>query len=215
MGTPAGIASPVHRPAPARTKSGGGKGLVIGLAAIGGVLLIAIAVLAARGLKPSDDGGLPPVTATTSTTPTPSSGPVTIAPVETAPPPTAPTPATTSEAGTSTGPAAATNTGAKASTGTGAAASAKPAAGGGGCDACLQQASRENIPGAVASLRSCSDDAKKAACTAQIRRTAPSAAKHAALNGNCGQAKAIVAAAQSVGVPAGPLNAALANSSCK
>jgi hypothetical protein len=64
-------------------------------------------------------------------------------------------------------------------------------------------------------LRSCTDDAKKQACTAQIRRAAPSAAKHAALNGNCGQAKAIVAAAQSVGVPGGALTAALANTSCK
>jgi hypothetical protein len=67
----------------------------------------------------------------------------------------------------------------------------------------------------VAALRSCTDDAKKQACTAQIRRSTASAAKHAALNGNCDQAKAIIAAGQSVGAPAGSLNAALANTSCK
>jgi serine/threonine-protein kinase len=214
MGTPAGIAAPVHPGGPSRRKSGGGKGLVIGLAALGGGLLIAIAVLAARSLKPTEDQ--PPLGVATSTTPAPSSGPVTIAPVETAPPPaTVATPGTSTEVSPGQATAPATATKASASTSTGPAGSAKPAAGGGGCDACAQQASRENIPGAVASLRSCSDDAKKQACTALIRRSAPSAAKHAALNGNCGQAKAIVAAAQSVGAPAGPLTAALANSSCK
>jgi hypothetical protein len=189
--------------------------LVIGLASIGAVLLIAIAVLAARSLKPADDQ-LPPIAATNTGAPAPSSGPVTIAPVETAPTPSIPTPATTEVAGAQTAPVANTNTGSKSGS-TAAAGSSKtpPPAGGGGCDACIQQAGRENIPGAVASLRSCSDDAKKAACTAQIRRAAPSAAKHAALNGNCGQARAIVAAAQSVGVAAGALTAALANTSCK
>jgi serine/threonine-protein kinase len=218
MGTPAGIAAPAPPP---RAKSGGGKGVVVGLAAVGGVLLITMAVLAARSLKKPDDQ-LPPLGATTSTTPAPSSGPVTIAPVETAPPPTAPAPVTSADVATghsAASTAGATKTKANTTTGaaTGATSSATPPAGGGGaaCDACIQQAGRENIPGAVAALRSCSDDAKKAMCTAQIRRTAPSAAKHAALNGNCGQAKAIVAAAQSVGAPAGPLTAALANSSCK
>ncbi|HWA76873.1 MAG TPA: protein kinase [Polyangiaceae bacterium] len=214
---PMGVAAPVipHAGAPSRPKSGGGKGLVIGLASIGAVLLIAIAVLAARSLKPADDQ-LPPIAATNTGAPAPSSGPVTIAPVETAPTPSIPTPATTEVAGAQTAPVANTNTGSKSGS-TAAAGSSKtpPPAGGGGCDACIQQAGRENIPGAVASLRSCSDDAKKAACTAQIRRAAPSAAKHAALNGNCGQARAIVAAAQSVGVAAGALTAALANTSCK
>jgi hypothetical protein len=79
----------------------------------------------------------------------------------------------------------------------------------------VQAASRENIQGAVAALKSCSDDAKKAACSAQIRRAAPLAARHAALNNDCARAKGIVAAGQAAGVPAAALAAALNNTSCR
>jgi serine/threonine-protein kinase len=214
-GTPGGIAAHVP-PAgvTSRKKSGSGKGLVIGLGAVGAVLLVAIAVVAARTLSPDEEE--PPLVTATSTPPTSgaSTGPLTIAPVETAPTPAAPVAATAPVAAPTQTP----TPNKPSSTPAGQAkspAAGTPAAAGGGCEACVAQASRENIPGAVAALRSCSDEAKKQACTAQIRRAAPSAAKHAALNGNCGQAKAIVAAAQSIGAPAGPLTAALSNTSCK
>jgi tRNA A-37 threonylcarbamoyl transferase component Bud32 len=214
-GTPQGIAAAIPTPTRSRGKSGGGKGLVIGLGAIGGVLLLAIAVVAARSLKPTeDDQPLPTTQQPTTTTPVaPAGGDVTkIAPVETAPPTPPPVAETTATLPT-TNPGATPASGSKPATP--ATPTKPPPAAGSGCDTCLQLASRENITGAAAALRSCTDEAKKQACTAQIRRTAPLAAKHAALNNNCAQAQAIIAAAGPLGAPAGALKGALANSSCK
>ncbi len=215
MGTPHGMAAPAPmRTAPGR--SGGGKGLVIGLGAIGGVLLLAIAVVAARSLRQNDDEPLP---TTPSTAPAATGGDVTkIAPVETAPP----TPTSAPEEASAAPSPATPDTPAQPASKPPAQTASKPStpatpaapAGGSGCDSCVQLATRENISGAIAALRSCTDEAKKQACTAQIKRLAPQAAKHAALNGNCSQAQAIVAAAGQVGASATALKNALANTSC-
>jgi hypothetical protein len=47
------------------------------------------------------------------------------------------------------------------------------------------------------------------------KRNAPGAVKAAALNGNCAQAKAIIAAAQGLGAGSGALISGLAGSSCR
>ncbi|MGC4091716.1 MAG: protein kinase [Polyangiaceae bacterium] len=214
MGTPPGVAATpyVAPPRPAARGGGGGKGLVIGLGAVGAVLLVAIAVVAARGLKEPEPPPIAenPTPSGTGAPPT-SQGVTAIAPLETAPPPTLPSatppddkpnPPSTSGGATTTPPK---GTG-------GGTAPPKPAAG--NCDACSSLASREQITAAVAAMNSCSDAAKKAACGNDIRRAAPNAAKHAALNGNCAQAKAIVAAAQAAGVAGGALGGALKGTSC-
>jgi serine/threonine-protein kinase len=217
MGTPPGVAAvpPVPPTRPGRG-GGGGKGLVIGLGALGAVLLVAIAVVAARSMKEPDDK-LPPVaenTSATATTPT-GNGVTAIAPLETAPPQpavSAPPPdekpsTTTTTPSTPTAPKS--NTGSTQTT----PATPKPPAGG-NCDACASLASSENIQGALAAMNSCSDAAKKSACSTAIRRAAPNAAKHAALNGNCSQAKGIIAAAQAAGLSGGLLTSALKGTSC-
>jgi serine/threonine-protein kinase len=216
MGTPPGVPMAVPR-APARGGGGGGsKGLVIGLSAVGGVLLLAIAVVAARSLKSGDDDKPPPFAenppATTATTPT-NSGTTSIAPLETAPPTVvASAPPVVSEPdGKTPKPPGAGQT---PKPNSGGAVTTPPKPAGGNCDACASLAGSENIQAAVAALNSCSDAAKKQACATAIRRSAPSAAKHAALNGNCGQAKAIVAAASAAGVAAGVLQNALKGTSC-
>ncbi|HET9934036.1 MAG TPA: protein kinase [Polyangiaceae bacterium] len=217
MGTPPGVAA--VPPAPTRPgRSGGGKGLVIGLGAVGAVLLIAIAVVAARTIKPEDDKLPPPAdnTAPSSAAPPANTGATTIAPLETAPP----APSVTAPPDSPTTPASPThstspNTPATPKTNTGSTTTTPKPPTGGNCDACASLASSENIGGAVAAMNSCTDAAKKASCGSAIRRAAPSAVKHAALNGNCSQAKGIIAAAQAAGVPAAALNGALAGTSCK
>jgi len=71
-----------------------------------------------------------------------------------------------------------------------------------------------SVAAAAAALQSCTDEAKKKACLGAIRRQAPQAAQAAAMNGNCGQAQAIIAAAERAGVPGAPLRAAIRNTSC-
>src|SRR5205823_5322365 len=60
MGGPVIAAVPPAPVGGGRNKSGGGKGLVIGLGAVGGILLISIAVLAARSMSSKKDD-LPPI----------------------------------------------------------------------------------------------------------------------------------------------------------
>jgi serine/threonine-protein kinase len=212
LGGPA-IAAVPPAPLGGRNKSGGGKGLVIGLGAVGGILLIAIAVLAARSMSSKKDD-VPPIalpdTATGGATtgplgtgaPTPiepiiaqptsvPSGPASAPTAERAPPVGTSKPAT----GPSKPPPAAT-----------------PAQ---ACDACIADASSGNISGAAANFSRCTDAAKKAQCSKAAKSNAPGAVKSAALNGNCAQAKAIIAAAQGLGATSGALLSGLTGSSCK
>src|SRR6478736_1367849 len=216
---PVAVAFPPPAPMTSgRGDKGGGKGLIIGLAAVGGVLLISIAVLAARSLGGGGGGDGPavipiPPTAVTGTgaglAPTqvvalPTSQPTTPTPTtsETAPPlPTVPP------------------------VDTGKPPHPNPGQGGGNkppppnpapaCDACIAAANAGNVSGAASNFSRCTDAAKKTQCSQAARNKAPQAAKVAALNGNCGAAKAIVAGAQAMGAASGALNSALAGSSCK
>jgi len=64
------------------------------------------------------------------------------------------------------------------------------------CDTCTNAAAAGNFGVAAQSLKSCTDATKKSACISTAKSNAPNAAKTAALNGNCGQAQAIIAAAK-------------------
>ena len=226
MAPPVVAAAPVYGVPPSPmtggrpNKSGGGKGLVIGLGALGGILLISIAVLAARGLgdKKDDTGGIIPLG-------TPDSGssvaigtkPVDIAPIV---PVATEQPVAQGGAGGSAIPPVASVGTSKTPASGNPAGGTKPvtppaATGAAACDACIAAANSGNVSGAASNFSRCTDPAKKAQCTQASRNKAPGAAKSAALNGNCGAAKAIIAAAQGIGASSAALSSALAGSSCK
>jgi hypothetical protein len=83
------------------------------------------------------------------------------------------------------------------------------------CDACISAARSGNIPGALASYRRCNDPGKKATCSDRAKTRAASAAKTAARNGQCQQARAIITAARSMGADSSRLDGALAGTSCQ
>ena len=200
------------------TKSGG-KGLVIGLAALGGILLISIAVLAARSLGSHKDD---PTTIIPITDGAAGSGsaaigngntPVTLEPTNTAAPnPTTQPVATPSSA---VPPVAPVETGKAPPVTTSKPTTPVAPTGAAACDACIAAANSGNVSGAASNFSRCSDAAKKAQCTQAARNHAPSSAKSAALNGNCSAAKAIIAAAQGIGASSPALTSSLTGSSCK
>jgi serine/threonine protein kinase len=185
-------------------KSGGGKGLVIGLGAIGGILLIAIAVLAARSMSAQKDTPVEPLptdpAAGTGTSAAIGTAAITpIAPVE----PTVAQSAATAERVAPVEPSKP--------------AVAKPPAvnPAQACEACISDASEGNISGAAANFSRCGDPAKKAQCSQTAKNNAPRAVKTAALNGNCAQARALIAAAENIGAGSGRLLSGLNGSSCR
>jgi tRNA A-37 threonylcarbamoyl transferase component Bud32 len=211
------IAAPVLAPAPVpKGKQGGGKGLVIGLASLGGLLVVAMAVIAVRSNKPQDEVVVPAAGTggTTSATiggpteevkPNIESGEV-IPPSEpsatastTTPDPT-PTAATTTKPATTGGTTSGTSTGTKTP-------AQDP------CDACLSAAQSGNITSASASYNKCTDAGKKSACQAAARSKAQSTVKTQAFNGQCAQAKATAQAAAAMGIK--NLDKVVAQSSCK
>ena len=205
-------------PAPTQARKSGGKGLLVGLGAVGVLLLAAMAVVAARASKSGDDG---PIVINTST---PSAPAATFAPLPTGTPAETATPAsggtaaatdtahTAAPTSTPTAPTAKPTTTTPTPAGSG---SAKPAGGGDACDACIAAAEGGNITAASAKARSCTDPAKKDKCLRAAKSSAPKVAKTAALNTNCAQAKAIVAAAKAMGADSAKLDAALNGTSCK
>jgi tRNA A-37 threonylcarbamoyl transferase component Bud32 len=209
---PAVVAGVPAPPPPA--EKGGGKGLILGLGALGALLLVAMAVVAARSMKPEEDPpplALGPNPTTTTTQGTGTSGEATIAPLDTQTAPTA-TPTATDTVATAT-PTATTAATGKA-TSTGATGTTKPPAAKDPCDACLAAAASGNASAAAGSFSKCTDAAKKQACTSAIKKNAGGAANAAALNGNCSQANAIIAAAKGMGAGSGLLDKALKGTSC-
>jgi len=192
-GSMQGISSTSPQPVIAAPRSGGNKGLVMGLAAVGGVIVIGIIVFATRSMKSTDQPTeAPPPTAAA---PPPVA---TIAPqVDTAtpePPPTEPT-AVTAAVQPSPPPTAAT--GSRPTT------TAKPTTPApSGCDGCIAAAQSGNYVGAAAALKSCADPGKKAACTALVKPRIAGAARSEAFQGNCSKAKAIMSAGMSFGLAA-------------
>ena len=198
-------------------KSGGGKGLIIGLGAVGVLLLISIGVLAARSMSSGNSGGggdtLISIDAGSGSVPIGTPAPAkSIEPLVQPPPDN--TVATPSAAGApataETGKPPATSTG-----GTKPPPTTAPASGSAACDACIAAANSGNLSGVSANLSRCTDATKKAQCTANARSAAPGAARTAALNGNCGAAKGIISAAQSMGISTPRLASALAGSKCQ
>jgi tRNA A-37 threonylcarbamoyl transferase component Bud32 len=200
-------------------KSGGGKGLLVGLGALGAVLLVAMAVIAARSMG-KDDG---PTTLDlgTGTATTPSAGPAAtfgpLVPTPTSEPTATTAPPDTSTAGgaatakpTATPTAKPTTTATPTPTG-----GTKPPAGGDACDACIAAARSGSITSAASKASSCSDATKKDQCIAAVKASAPKAAEAAALNTNCAQAKAIIAAARAMKAGTARLDKALDKTSCK
>ncbi|MCC6216943.1 MAG: protein kinase [Polyangiaceae bacterium] len=187
-------------PAPApRPQSGGGKGIVFAIAGLLGVVGLAIVVILVRRAKPDDEVPLtnpfgtasgvatisatPPASDSTAAVPTEDAGAAgTATAAKTARPPT-----TTSATGTAT---------------------AKGPSGAEACAACLSAAQGGNITSASAMYSRCDDAGAKNRCSAAARGTAPGAVAAAVRNNNCAQAKAIAAAANSMGSGAG-VNAAL------
>jgi serine/threonine protein kinase len=214
-------ASATAMPIPER-KSGGNKGLIIGLASIGGVLLLGMAVVGVRSMKPAPDEA--PPQQTTPAAPPPAT--VTPPPTATAEPaapdtataepaaPVAPThPATHSTA--TKPPESTTSHGTTTTPQTG---SPKPPVtppppSGNACAACIAAAKSGNFGSAASSYNGCSDPGQKAQCAGMVRSRAPEAVQQAAFNGNCSQAKSMASAAQAMGVPGGAFAKALA--ACK
>jgi serine/threonine-protein kinase len=199
--TPPGVATNIHVPPPPARKQGGGKGLIVGLAALGGILLIAIVVVAARSMKPEPEDQ-PLANPFTS-----ASGVATIAPVEPDQPPAADSAAPEASAAPADTadkkPVQPRPTSEKPAPKTSAQA----------CDACISAASSGNIAAAAGNFARCTDPAKKADCRSKAKISAPNAARTAAFNGNCNQAKAIVRGAEAMGASSGPLTSAVAT--CK
>jgi serine/threonine-protein kinase len=220
--TAPGVAAAIHvPPPPARGGQGGGKGLIIGLGAVGGLLLIAMVVVAAKSLKKNDND---PIAINTTTPTTPTSTPdvvPNINPTDTATPvdtgsatPEAPDGSTPKATGTGKTPKAPPSGTAGGSAG----ASGGSAGSGGGksdtCDACIAAASSGNISGAAFNFKSCTDAAKKAQCSNAAKKQAPKLAAAAAKNGQCGQANAIISAAKAMDATTPKLDAALKDTSC-
>jgi eukaryotic-like serine/threonine-protein kinase len=200
---PPALAAPLPPPPPMAQRGGSGKGLIIGLGALGAVLLIGIVVVAAQQLRPKDDDQ--PLTSPFGTT----SGQTTIAPVDTDAVPTAsaehPPPDQSAEKQPDK-PATAVPT---------KTTSKPPVDTAKACDNCISAASGGNIQGAAANYARCTDEAKKALCKTRARPKAAEAAAHAARNGNCAQAKAIISAANSMGAGSAGLNNALNGTKCQ
>ena len=207
-----------------RNKSGGGKGLVIGLGALGAVLLVSIAVIAATSMGGKKDGDAEIIPlgqgAGGSSAAAPNAGPVELDPlIPTSQPATttAPTAGTAPpQSGTASPPSGTTppvepvKTAPPVNTGT------KPTAPAvNPCDACIAAATAGNASAAAGNFSRCTDAAKKTQCSQAARNKAPNAAKVAALNGNCALASAIVTGAQKMGATSPALASALNGSSCK
>ncbi len=216
--TAPGVAAAVPiPPAPTRGGEGGGKGLIIGLGAVGGLLLVAMAVVAAKSLKKNGDDTIPiPSTAATTPTSTGTVPPLDTGTTETPPVDTGsatpegadastPKTPTTSKTGTRPTPSA------SASGGSG----GKPSSGGDACDACIAAAQSGNIGSAKASFDRCSDAAKKAECGKAVNKVIPGVVKGLALNGKCDAAKVVIATAVAMGARQSRADSGLQGSSCK
>jgi predicted Ser/Thr protein kinase len=222
MGVPAMAAA---APGPSRPGGGAmGKWLIVGLAGLGALVAIAFVVVLIVTLKPEDEpdeplanpfasetaeakvaplvesptpsptdaAELPTATSTAATKPPPkATASATSAPTATRPPSTATPPPT------STSPPSSQPSGKQA------------------CKACIQAARSGNTPAASGHYQRCDDASMKAQCSSQAKRQAPQAAKTAAFNGNCGQARAIISSANAMGAGSPRLDAALNNTSCR
>ena len=223
---PGVVAAVPPAPSPTRGGQGGGKGLIIGLGAVGVLLLAAMAVVAAKSLKSEPDQPLAnpfdsaPTTGSTVLAPLIDASD-TATPIPTETPTATPDAAATTPTGKPTGKTTTTRptpsaTGTTTGTATGTATTtAPPSSGGAACDACIAAANSGNAVGAKSNFDQCGDAEKKQACLRAVNRGAANAASTAAKLGQCPQAKAIIAAAKAMGATNKKLDTALADTSCK
>ena len=226
-GMPPAVAPAVapHLPAaPPRSSGGSGKGLLIGLGALGAVLLIAIVVVAARSIKPDDEQEA----LTNPFTADAASGPVTVAPV--VDPPAAPTEESPTTEPTAEAPPEKVAGGSKAPAKSPPKTEPKqdppkqdppkqdpPKTSGGdsgACESCISAARSGQIQAAASAFNRCSDASLKSKCSSMAGSQAAVAARRAAFSGNCSQANAIVAAATAMGAGQ-QAQKAVASTSCK
>ena len=197
--TPGGQAFPAPPPAPSAPR-GGGKGLIIGLAAAAGVLGIAVVVIVAREMKPKEDIAVTSPITTATVAPT-------VAPVPEKPPEPPPTNPTTKDdkddvptAGKAGG--AGTTTTTKKPTPPPASSPATPPPPALTGDAAGAEAQRladnGDAGGAARVFGGCSGAGAPAAKTA-IQRAAPDAVRRRIFNGDCAGARSLLATLNGIG----------------
>jgi serine/threonine-protein kinase len=212
---PGVVAAVPPPPAPTRGGQGGGKGLIIGLGAVGLALLVAMAVVAAKSLKPDPNETIVIAPTTTPTAPPTAFGPLTDASDTATPVPTE-SPSATPDAASTTTPKPTSKPTTTTTKPSPSASTDKPAGGAdGACDACIAAAKSGNIASAKSNFDRCGDAAKKQLCTKEASRVAPGLVNSAALQGNCGAASVIINAGKAMGIPAARLEKGLKGSSCK
>ena len=197
------VVAHVPPPPAVSAKSGGNKGLVIGLGVAGAALLAAMGVLAMRGSKSNADA---PQTLSIPTPTTPAAsdtsafGPLATSPTT----PTATAAPTAAETATSK-PASTPSTPHTAATATATATAKPPAPAADACEACEKAAQGGNLAVAIQHYGRCSDDGKKKECLSHIKNNAPAAAQAAANGGNCDAARTIENMASGVGASSAKL----------
>jgi tRNA A-37 threonylcarbamoyl transferase component Bud32 len=185
-------------------KSGGGKGLVIGLGVVGGILLIAIGVLAARSMTAAKDASLGPLldagvssslSAASVETLEPLASAAPDGPIAAKAPITAKAPVAAKAPVQNLAPVETSQPVATPATAPRIAPPAPPT-GVDACEACIIAANSGNLTGAAANFSRCEDPAQRAECSQRARSRAPAAVRAAALNGNCAEVRALVSAAE-------------------
>ena len=198
--TPGGQAFPAPPPPPAGAK-GGGKGLIIGLAATAGILAIVAVIIMARQMRPKED--IPVTSPITTATVSPPIA-TTAAPAAPDKPVEPPNKDDKDEPGPSKAGAGATPTPAKKGTTTpppvSSPATPPPPAltGDAACAEAKRLADNGDVAGAVRVFGSCSG-AGAAAAKSSIRRSAPDAVRRRIFNGDCPGARSLLASLNAIG----------------
>jgi serine/threonine-protein kinase len=187
-------------------QQGGGKGMIVALGGVAALLLIVIGVVAVLQFRKGGDNTDQPLTNPFGTS---TGGATTVAPIDTG----GPNPTDTGPSPSASTPVTPTTTKPN-TTGAGGTGGKPPVSDAAACDQCISAASG-NVAGAAGAYSKCTDAAKKAQCAAKAKISAPSQAAAAARNGNCGQAKAIIGAASSMGAGSPALSNSLNGTKCK
>jgi serine/threonine-protein kinase len=199
--------SPQPQAYPPVQEKRGGKGLIIGLGAAAGVLLIVGVVIAARQMKPADE---PPVVKTAAATATAPPAVTATAPEKTIEPPEAPT--TKTATGVTTKKPA---TPSSASAAPSVSAPPPPAlTGDAACAEAKRLADNGDAGAAARAFSGCSGPGAGAAKTA-ITRSAAASVQRKIFNGDCAGARALVAQLAAIGAAGGAEAVLNADPKCK
>jgi serine/threonine-protein kinase len=187
-------------PAPVAQKGGGNnKGLVIGLGALGALLLAAMGVVAMRSGK-SDSGSPQTLTIPTTSPTTPAAEATAFGPLTTASSGAATTAPTAATAETPTARPTSPSSPSTGHTSAAATSTAKPAQpAGDACEQCERAAQSGSLSVAIQHFNKCTDETKKRECLSHIKNNAPAAAQAAANSRNCELARTIETMANGAG----------------